>query len=60
MLRLRTTSLVAQVLALLRVQGLVGDALKTHVRARVSLEEHDRALTMAMEGASGGKVLLVP
>jgi NADPH2:quinone reductase len=57
---LRTTNIVAQLFAIMRVQGLVRDVLKTTVRARFSLDAHDSALTMAMEGANGGKVLLVP
>jgi NADPH:quinone reductase-like Zn-dependent oxidoreductase len=57
---LRTTGLFTQLLALMKVQSLVGDVLKTHVQARVALDDHARALTMAIDGASGGKVLLIP
>jgi NADPH:quinone reductase len=57
---LRTTNVVAQLFAFMKVQGLVRDVLKTRVRERVPLADHERALTMAIEGASEGKVLLVP
>jgi len=57
---LRTTSLFGQLLAVMSVQGLVRETLKTRIRARLSLGDHDEALTMAMDGASDGKVLLVP
>ena len=57
---LRTTNVIAQLIALMNVQGLLRGVLQTRVRARLPLESSDEALTMAMESASEGKVLLVP
>jgi NADPH2:quinone reductase len=57
---LRTTNTLSQLVALMKVQGLVRGALKTRVRAKIPLVDFDRALTMSTEGASEGKVLLIP
>jgi len=57
---LRTTGMLSQLLAVVRVQGLLHDVLRTEVRERVSLEASSRALALAAEGGSDGKVLLVP
>jgi NADPH:quinone reductase-like Zn-dependent oxidoreductase len=57
---LETTSLLGQLYAIMKVQGLVHDTLKTHVRARFSFADHEQALKMAASGASDGKILFVP
>jgi NADPH:quinone reductase-like Zn-dependent oxidoreductase len=57
---LRTTSLFGQMRAVGKVQGLVGGVLATRVQAKTSLEDHERALAMALGNASEGKVLFVP
>ncbi len=57
---LRHTSMLGQLLAIMKVQGLLQDVLHTKVRARLPLEKHEEALTMAKESATDGKVLLVP
>jgi hypothetical protein len=57
---LRTTSLLRQMRAVGKVQGLVNDVLATRVQAKSPLGDHARALTLAHESASQGKVLLAP
>jgi NADPH:quinone reductase-like Zn-dependent oxidoreductase len=57
---LRTTSLLGQMRAVGKVQGLVNDVLATRVQAKSPLGDHARALTLAHESASQGKVLLAP
>ncbi len=57
---LESTSTLGQLFAIMKVQGLLGGVLRTQVRARFSLAEHDAALAAAQQGASDGKVLLVP
>jgi NADPH:quinone reductase len=57
---LRTSRLFTQLLAIMKVQGLLGGVLQTVVQARVPFEDIGRALSLATKGASAGKVLLVP
>jgi NADPH:quinone reductase len=57
---LRTTSLLGQLRAVGKVQGLVGDVLATRVQAKSSLDDHEQALAIALAKSSDGKVLFVP
>jgi hypothetical protein len=57
---LQTTSLPAQMLAVNKVQGLVSDVLATRVQAKSSFNDYERALSIARESSSQGKVLFVP
>ena len=57
---LRTTSTLGQLFALMKVQGLLSNVLRTNVKARFGLDAHEAALAAAMGSASDGKILLAP
>ena len=57
---LETTSLFGQMRAVGRVQGLIDDVLATRVQEKAPLDDHERALSLALESSSEGKVLFVP
>ncbi len=57
---LKTTSLFGQMRAVGQVQRLVGDVLATQVQLRAGLDDVERALSVARDNPSAGKVLFVP
>ncbi len=57
---LRTTGVVSQLLAVLKVQGMLAGPLRTTIRARLPLADHAEALRLAREGTTEGKVLFAP
>jgi NADPH:quinone reductase-like Zn-dependent oxidoreductase len=56
---LEATSVFGKLRALGAAQRRIHDALRTEIRARVPFREPGRALELARNGASDGKVLLV-
>ena len=57
---LESTSLFGQMRAIGKVQGLVSDVLATRVQDKSPLDAHERALSLALESSTQGKVLFVP
>jgi NADPH:quinone reductase len=55
----RTTSLPQQLVAVARVQGLVGDVLATRIQERFPLDQHGLALATMKTGSREGKLLFV-
>lgn len=56
----KSTPMIFQFLTVMKAQRLLGGVLATPIRARMKLTDFAEALRLAYDGATDGKILLVP